>query len=61
MENNITVSDEELEKICKWIWNIAKLEKEKKIDYKTANSMLNIIITYSENIQEILFNKKHNG
>ena len=56
MENMI--SDEELNKICRWIWNIAKLEKEKKIDNKTANSMLNIIIAYTENIQEILFNKK---
>lgn len=52
------IEDEELDKICKWIGNIAKREKEKQIDYTKANSMLRIIIAYSENIQEILFNRK---
>ena len=58
MKNNITVSDSELNKICKWIWNISKLEKENKIDYNQANFMLNVIIWYAEIIKEILFNKK---
>lgn len=58
---NKIISDIELKQICKWISNIQKQKEKWDITYDQACEALRIVIRTTENVLEILFNKKHNG